>query len=63
MLIYIETYKHYYSPARERTFAKMGIDTHVARSARKTLVLTVGYVLARLGVDVLLGQSEICRSG
>ncbi len=42
------------------TFAEMRVDAHVAGRAREALVFSVGDVLVGDGVDVLLGQSEIC---
>lgn len=37
----------------------MSIDTHISSSARQTLVLPVLDVLARLGVNVLFGQTKV----
>lgn len=37
----------------------MGVDGGVTRRAREVLVLTVGDVLVRLGVAVLLGETEV----
>ena len=37
----------------------MGVDAHVTRGARQTLVFPVGYVLLRFGIDVLLGEAVV----
>lgn len=38
---------------------KMGVDAHVTGGSRETLSLSVGDVLLRLGVAVLLGHAEV----
>lgn len=37
----------------------MSVDAHVAGGAGEALMLLVGNMLARLRVDVLLGQAEV----
>lgn len=37
----------------------MRVDAHVARSARETLVILKGDMLARILIDVLLGKAKI----
>lgn len=41
------------------TYAQVRVDGGIAGSARQVLVLTVGDVLVRAGVSVLLGQTEV----
>ena len=39
--------------------AAVGVDAHVPHGASEALLLRVGDVVARVGVHVLLGQSEV----
>lgn len=38
---------------------QVSIDRHVAGSARQGFVLTIGNMLSRVAVNVLLGESEV----
>ncbi len=41
------------------TFAKMCIDAHISGCASQTLVFTVLNVLARLSINVFLGETKV----
>ena len=42
-----------------RTSPQVRVDAHISRRSTQTLALAVRYVLLRLGIAIVLGNSEV----